>query len=179
MEDHEKSLREYLVGRTLQHIEFFDMDLEYASPDMDRIWVVDGGVQFSFDEEEVSFGFASGSEFFDLSAQPIWELCDEHNLDSLGATDVEGINALIGATITDVEVIWNYYQLANEAGEPDGEKKYMPVELLLHFSNGSFLQLAAIDYEIKSGKLTDLSYESGGELLISLNERLKISTIEN
>ena len=24
MEDHEKSLREYLVGRTLQHIEFFE-----------------------------------------------------------------------------------------------------------------------------------------------------------
>lgn len=174
MEQYEQILKDIFLNKTLNDIEFFDTDLRYISPDMDQTWIVDGGVQFNMDDKYVSFAFSGLQQFFNVFPGKVEDLHNEFELKFLGARDVTGINALVGNTVTDIKVVWNFYTELDEDFEETGEKKYMPSEIVLVFSNQSFLQMAAVEYNIHENKLINLHYNSERELLISLNKKFDI-----
>jgi hypothetical protein len=178
MQTHEEQINKLLVGKTLNDIEFFDSDLLYVSPDMDHEWIVDTGIQLQLDDVFFCFAFTGEQEFFNVFPKKIEELGNEFETKALGARDVADINTIIGATITDVKARWNFYTELNDDIETYGDKKYMPFELILYFSNGSMLQIAAMNYEMLENKLVNLQYCSERELLISVNKIIEIAESE-
>jgi hypothetical protein len=175
MEKYAKLLNQLFLNKTLNDIEFFDRDLRYFSPNMDQTWIVDGGVQFLIDDQYVSFAFSDEYLFFNILLSKVEEIPNDFKMNSLGAREVPGINALIGKTVTGVLPVWNFYQDLDEDFEPIGEKKYMPYELLLTFSDQSFLQIAAVEYRILGKEIAELHYNSERDLLISLNKKYEIT----
>jgi hypothetical protein len=178
MEKYDEVLKTYLLNKTLNDIEFYDSDLNYVSPDMDHTWILDGGIQLKLDNTYFSFAFSSEQEFFNAFSLKIDELNNEFELHSLGARDVNEINTLVGHQIIDIKTLWNFYTELDENFDQKNEKKYMPFEIILYFSNNSFLQIAAIEYEMENNKLINLHYNSERELLISINKKLEIESIE-
>jgi len=174
MEQYEQLLKRVFLDKTLTDIEFFDHDLRYVSPDMEQMWIVDGGVQFHFDDEYVSFAYSGEFQFFNIFLGKVQELPNDFEMKPLGAMDVEGIKSLIGKTVVDVKAIWNFYKELDEDFEEIDEKKYMPFEILVTFNDGSFLQIAAIEFKILDNQIVNLHYNSERDIVISLNKKLTI-----
>lgn len=174
MEQYEQLLRNIFLNKTLSDIDFFDTNLKYVSPDMEQTWIIDGGVQFKLDDNYVSFAYSGELQFFNIFLGKAEELRDDYELKSLGATEVEAINALVGKTITNINTVWNFYKDLDENFEEIGEKKYMPSEILLTFSDQSFLQMAAVEYNILENQIINLQYNSERELLVSVNKKFEI-----
>lgn len=174
MEKHKEVLDKLLLNKTLKDIEFYDTDLEYISPDMDHTWIIDGGIQLQIENDYFTFAFTSEQDFFNTFPLKFSDLKNEFKVKSIGAKEVNEINLLIGTKIVKTEYFWNFYNELDENGEEYGERKYMPFEIIIYFSNNSFLQIAAVNYEIKNNKLADLTYDSECELLISINKKMQI-----
>lgn len=174
MEQYDELLKRLFVNKTLKDIEFYDHDLRYFSPNTDQTWIVDGGVQFQMDESYISFAYAGELQFFNLFLSKAEEISNDFEMKSLGAREVSGIESLIGKTVTEVKALWNFYEELDEDFEPTGEKKYMPFEILLTFSDQSFLQIAAVEYRISGNQIADLMYNSERDMLISLNKKFEI-----
>lgn len=174
MEQYEQLLKDIFLNKTLNDIEFFDTDLRYVSPDMEQTWIVDGGVQFKLDDSFVSFAYSGELQFFNVFLGQAEDLRDDYKLNELGAKDVEGINNLIGKKVVDIKAIWNFYKDLDENFEEVGEKKYMPFEIQVTFDNQSFLQMAAVQYNILDNQIINLQYNSERELLVSLNKKFEI-----
>lgn len=176
MEKYEQLLNQLFLNKTLNDIEFFDHDLRYYSPNMDQTWIVDGGVQFLLDDQYVSFAFSGEYQFFNILLSKVEDIPNDFKMKSLGAKEVPGINALLGKMVTGIRPVWNFYQDLDEDFEPTGEKKYMPYELLLTFSDQTFLQIAAVEFSILDNEIAELQYNSERDLLISLNKKFDITS---
>lgn len=175
MEQYEQLLKSLFINKVLNDIEFFDQDLRYYSPDVDRTWIVDGGVQFQMNDSYISFAYSGELQFFNLFLSKAEEVPNDFEMKSLGAREVHGIQLLIGKTVTDVKALWNFYEELNEDFEPSGEKKYMPFEILITFNDQSFLQIATIEYRISENQISGMHYNSERDLLISLNKKFEIT----
>lgn len=174
MEQYEQLLKNIFLNKTLNDIEFFDTDLRYVSPDMEQTWIVDGGVQFQLDDSFVSFAYSGELQFFNIFLGQAEDIRDDIELKGLGAREVAGINSLVGKKVTDIKAVWNFYKDLDENFEEVGEKKYMPSEILLTFNDQSFLQMAAVQYNIMDNQVINLQYNSERELLVSLNKQFEI-----
>ncbi|HRZ41696.1 MAG TPA: hypothetical protein P5228_03225 [Bacteroidales bacterium] len=178
MSTNEQTLRDFLIGKQLKDIEFWDTDLKYISPNIDNLWIIDGGIELNIDDDFFSFAWSESMEMFMAYPLRINEYNKEVSFAAMGAREVAGIENLIWATITEVSFVWNFYFKLNDEGEPVWDKKLIPNEIVLYFSNDSFLQIAAIDYQIQCNKLEELTYCSEGELLISLNKKINIKDLQ-
>ena len=171
-------LNSQLLNKTLNDIEFFDQFLEYISPDDKLFWLVDGGIQLKIDDAYFSFAWSYDDEFFNLVPKKVNEISQELQFQNLEAKQEPKIKNLIGSTITHVESKWNTYQDLDDDLQPSGEIKYMPLEIIIHFSNLCFLQIAAIRCEVDDLKLLGMFYNSESDLLISLNKKVEIKEEE-
>jgi hypothetical protein len=178
MEQYDQLIRDIFLNKTLNEIEFFDTDMRYFSPDMYQTWIVDGGIQLKIDEQYISFAYATEYQFYNIFLGKVEEVRTDEEVNSLGACDVEAINALLGKTVTDVKALWNFYKELDENFEEVDEKKYMPLEIVLTFNDGSLLQMAAIEYKVMGDKIANLRYNSERELLISVNKKVEIAEAE-
>ncbi|NJO69918.1 MAG: hypothetical protein HC830_12125 [Bacteroidetes bacterium] len=172
MEKYEQALKSLFINKTLQDIEFYDSDMRYFSPDMEKTWIVDGGIEFNLDGEFVSYVFSAEQDFFNVFVEKLENLNERFESKNLGARDVPALDALVGKKVTGIEAKWNFYTELDEDFEPTGDKKYMPIELIVTFDDSSFLQLAAIQYNIQENQLINFQFNSERELLISLNKKI-------
>ena len=67
----------------------------------------------------------------------------------------------------------------DENFENNGEKNYMPVELLISFENGSFIQIASVSLEILENKIQNIQYDSQSTLMVSVNKLVEIKDLEH
>ena len=175
MEELESLIKGYLHNKELLDIEFFNANKNYYIPDPDKLWIIDSGVELTLPDQKFSFGWAMDKEFFNVIPGGIDGLTGELKVEQLGARNVEGLNALIGSRIHKVDLKWNFYHELDENFEIKEEKKFMPFEIIMTFDNSSTLQLAAVDFGLRDGQLVNLTYESQGNLMISLNEIIEIA----
>jgi len=174
MEVLESSIREYLEGKVLTNIEFYTVEENYFSPNPESTWIINAGIELSFNEVKFSFAWREEKDFFDKNLGPIQELVGEIPIGGLEARNIMGVDQLVGSKIEKVEIKWNFYQEYDENFELNEEKKYMPKELLISFENQSVLQLSSVHFEINGSQL-NLSYDSQGQLLVGLNEKFDIA----
>ncbi|MCG8321456.1 MAG: hypothetical protein MI921_18275 [Cytophagales bacterium] len=179
MEQLERVIEKFLLNRTLTDIEFYNINPYYFSPDPDKTWIINGGIELTFDDDNFSFGWNEKKEFFEAIPGSFDALMTDLTFESLGAQNVRGLQDLIGKSVSNLKFKWNFYQEYDEDFKLKEEKKYMPFEIIIEFNDGNFLQISAVDCEIYTDKIGEIIYDSQAQLLISLNERFEISLPDN
>lgn len=172
----EKEIKRHILGKPLTAIEFYNLNRNYLVPDENHIWIIDGGIELCFGSDVFSFAWSDTNQFYMHCREKIGTLTGEMKTAPLGATEIEGIRELIGKKITGAEIVWNWYSDMDENYEPTDVMHYMPMGIDLLFDNGSRLQLAAIKYALDPATVSviDPTYDSEGELLITLDHLLEI-----
>jgi hypothetical protein len=172
----ENTLKNFILNKELSHIEFYTINDKYWVFDEEKVWVLDCGIQLSFGDEVFAFAWNKEKGFYEHHIGRIEEITADIETKGLHATEIEGIRKLIGKKITDVKFQWNFYHDLDENFEPKEEKNYMPMEILLTFENESVLQLAGINFEVdtENKKIFDVTFDSTGDLLITLNHPIEI-----
>ncbi|MCW3085270.1 MAG: hypothetical protein JWP12_2636 [Bacteroidetes bacterium] len=176
----ETQLKQALLNKEITGIEFYNLGKGYMVFDEDHVWLINGGIEFTFGDAAFSFAWSSEKEFYDSLPQKINALTNELEVKELEAINIPGIKELTGTKITEAEITWNFYFDLDENFEPTEEKQYMPMGLMLSFSNGSKMQLAAVNYELdtENKKMDNVIFDSTGELLIALNHPVEIKLEE-
>lgn len=174
MEQLERVIGKFLLNRTLTDIEFYNINPYYFSPDPEKTWIINGGIQLTFDDDNFSFGWNEKKEFFEAIPSSFDALITDLTFESLGAKNVRGLQGLMGKSVSDLKFKWNFYQEYDEDFKLKEEKKYMPFEIIIEFDDGAFLQVSAVDCEIDTDKIGAIIYDSQAQLLISLNEKFDI-----
>lgn len=178
MDKLEKAIKESLLNKQLTDIEFFIIGPRYLSPDEEHTWIIDGGVELKLDDTIFSFGWDETQAFFDICSEPLDKLTGETKIQNLEAKNITGISALIGHKIKDLHFKWNFYYEYDDNFELIDEKKYMPFEIVLEFDNNSTVQIATVLFRAQNNTITDLVYDSQGQLLVSLNKLHEIKLLE-
>ncbi len=176
----ETQLKQALLNKEITGIEFYNLGKGYMIFDEDHVWLINGGIEFKFGDAAFTFAWSSEKEFYDYLPEKINALTNDLEVKELEAVNIPGINELTGAKITNVDIIWNFYFDLDENFEPTEEKHYMPMGLTLSFTNGSKMQLAAVNYEldVKNNTMDNVMFDSTGELLITLNHPVEIKLEE-
>ena len=168
------------VNNKISNISFLQVNPKYFAFDADRVWVLDGGVEFTMaDGQKISYGWNKEVELMDLQFGSPDQL-----LGSLDFYEIEDVtekvkSALAGITIVDAAFEWNWYQMLNEDFELEEELHYAPLGLTLTFEDDQTLQLAAIKFKVNGQTLANASYLPEGDLLVSLNEVIPITLLED
>jgi hypothetical protein len=172
----ETKLKNTLLNKELTHIEFYNASEKFWVFDEEKIWVLDLGIQLTFGEEIVTFGWDKEKQFYDVHYGKIEDVTRDLKMMNLEAENVEGIKALIGQKITDAKFQWNFYQDLDENYEPNEEKNYMPMEMILTFSNGSILQLATIEFHVnkETKMIEEPTFDSTAQFLVTLNHYVEV-----
>ena len=172
-EAEEKKLKEHLIGKSIKHIEFYNYDKTYTVFNPEHQWVIDYAVKIELDGSWLSYFWDLEISCFEFSSEKeVYSddsLIDE-NVQILGATDIQGINNLKNKTIKDVRFKWDYYQKINDSFELEGDKNYVPTEIILEFDEKTKLQIASVSYEIdkETKSIKNINYDLEGDLLITL-----------
>ncbi|MCE3279954.1 MAG: hypothetical protein K0S44_2145 [Bacteroidetes bacterium] len=180
MTDLQNTLNNVLLNKELTAIEFYTINDKYWVFDEEKVWVVDCGVQLTFNEYIFTFAWNSEKQFYEHHLGKIEEITGDHEITPLHANEVESIQKLIGNKITEVKYKWNFYHDLDENYEPMEQKNYMPMEMILSFENGSVLQLAAVNFKVDTVNKTigSATFDSTGNFLITLNHLISVKEEE-
>ena len=169
--DTEKIIRDHLIGKKIQKIEFYDYNNLYLVFDPEHQWVVDFCIYIELNEGFIMYYFDGENECVEFSTEKnIEDIDPEGNAQALGAFDIQGLKILQGKEITDIHFRWSFYRLLDESFELTEKKYYLPTEMILVFENGHRLQIASVQYAIdkKTKKMINIEYDLVGELLVTL-----------
>jgi len=142
--------------------------------------VLDGGVVFTLENrQQITFGWNKELELMDM------QFCEPSALlKDLDFYEIEEVseklqNALGGKTIADLEIEWNWYQMLDENFELEEKLHYAPLGLVLKFEDNQTLQLASIRFQLDGQTLANAHYLPEGDMLVSLNELIPITLLED
>jgi hypothetical protein len=179
-EELESSIKNVLLNKELSAIEFYNINEKFWVFDEEKVWVIDCGVQLTLGEQQFCFAWSDEKQLYEHHIGKLEDLTGELPFHGLEAMEVESVKELIGKKISDVKIQWNFYHDLDENYEPTEHKNYMPMEMILHFDNGSILQLAAIEFTVDTEKkmISNATFDSTGNFLITLNHLMKIKEAE-
>lgn len=86
---------------------------------------------------------------------------------------------LVGLKIISCSTTWNWYQDLNDDFEPIGNKHYILNELILTLENGLTFQLATITYKFENDGIQGVTFDSQGELMLSVDTIIPIQSLED
>ena len=178
MEELENYFRSKFLNKKLTEIEFYNTNDQFYVFNEDSKWVVDGGVQINFGDEVFSYGWETDFEGYNYSFEKSFEeLIGESDQYAIGAKDVKGISNLIGKTVTNLALKWQFYQEYDEEGELKDEKTFVPVELIIQFDFEDLLHFALIDFgiDMETNNIENAVYDLGGNMLLSINNETEIN----
>ena len=181
-EERDKELRQHLIGKEVVDIELFNVNDTYFVFDPESTLVVDGGIQFKLNEGNFNFGWNLDLECFNISYDPdISTLLNDLDYFDLDAKQVDGLRKIIGSKISQLDIVWDYYEELPWDGNRDDKKTYVPLEIIMQFDNKRFLQLSLIEFEVskKPYEIIDPHYSISGEMLVKLYSKMKINTANN
>ncbi|MEO1050295.1 MAG: hypothetical protein AAFX87_06705 [Bacteroidota bacterium] len=170
MEELEEVIKAHLIGKTLADIECYNLMPHYFNPKPESAWIINGGVHLVLDDGQFAFAWDVEKEFFDILPDHIQELTDENKIEAMDIKEAGQMKSLVGQKIESLTVKWNFYHEYDENNLLKEERKYMPYEFVLHFSNGSTLQLATVIFDVSDEDINFLQYDSQGDLLVSVND---------
>jgi len=182
MKELEDKIKSHILNKKITDIGLYNINDSYFEFDPVSKWVIDGGFQINFDNEIFSFGWDKESEGFDYSLEKsVDKIIGETPHYEIGAKQVDGISCLIGSVIEDVSFKWQFYQVYNDEGELQEENIHVPVEFILKFQTGDFIQFSLILFRINKDpfELIEVEYDLAGRLLVSLNNEIEITNSNN
>ena len=174
----ETTYRELLVGATLTGMECFIVGEEFLTFDPEKIWVINAGVELMINEQPFCVAYNIDMRLWDSVIGTIEELTGEVDILELDAEEIPTKSQLVGQKITGVDFNWNWYHKLDENFVPVQEKSFIPFEIFFQFENGSTLQLASIGFSLENNEILNPKFNSQGQLLVAINERVTIEEVD-
>ena len=176
-------LESLYAGKVMTDIRFYNIHDEFFVFDANRLVVIDGGVEFVFEDARLLIGWNYEKTMFDTTnTSSISELMDEIEFAQINPDDLPLGRDLVGCKVASLQTKWDWYQNLNNQGVFVDPKHYILYEIILTFEGGRTLQVATI---VLSIELTDIDeavyenytkvYDSHSNLLLSVDEIMPIT----
>lgn len=165
------------IGKQLTDIRLFNINEDYLLYEPNACIVIDGGVELHFGEEVLSIGWNETTELIDLAPKPLANFVDELILLPIRSKEFKPEALLLNKSVKSLDIKWNWYQTFDNKLKTIEELNYIPLELLFTFEDNSFLQVAAVSYDIRKGEVKYFYSDSENELLIAYNRKIDIKEI--
>lgn len=164
-----------LIGKTIKHVEFYNVAEHYFAIDTNKI-AVDGAVVISFEDETLAIGWNKKQELIDCVFGNAEDLLQDIPFYQLEEVD-QDFN-LSGETVQTVDIRWNFFEEFDDNFEIIPGKNYIIEELYLGLSNEKSLQVAAVNCEIAHGAINYIEFNVQGNLLVVVDEKMEIVSVE-
>lgn len=169
------TLEEQLTGKTITGVKLYNVADHYYALDTNKV-AVDGGVALSFGDETLLIAWSKKQELIDcVFGKP------EDVLEDIPFYELEDIGHLFdftGETVQSVSIKWNFFEEFDDNFEIIPGKNYIVEELVLNLSNERILQVAAANCEIADGAINYIEFNAQGNILVVVDERMEISSVE-
>lgn len=178
MEAIEKKYRDLLIGATITNLDCFIIGEEFLSIHPEKIWIINAGVEFILGEKKFCFGYNIDMRLWDIVDGELEQLTGELDILELEEEEIPGKALLIGQKIARIDFNWNWYHKLDENFVPVQEKTYIPFEMFFTFENETTLQLAPILFSLQEGEMLNPKFNSQGQLLVAVNEKVEIEDVD-
>lgn len=170
------NLKDYLIGKALTSIQVLQVNDHFLEVLEGRQWLFDGLIKLSFGIEALTIYWNLEHEGFTYA-----DVEQEDNpLKDLPFFDIQiqkapEINNLFGQVVKETEVVWETYDIYDANGQAMQQGR-TPVNITLHFSTGSKLQIACIDcdVDVSNHRITKATYSLFDYILVSVNDTVPI-----
>lgn len=162
----------FLSGE-LMDLKIFQVNDFYYHEKTENLFIFEG-IEFKFNKSFFSIGFSSEYEYNKFQATPFTELYNNENEEEINIEETHKLSSLIGKKVVDVKFkTLDFNEVIDYTMKLEKTSKI--VEVILNFENNETLQIAIINYDYEKGKPPkNYRYDINGELLISLNNIVKI-----
>ncbi len=165
----------FLSGKLID-LKIFQVNQFYYEEKSQNLFIFEG-IEFKFNKGYFAIGFSSEYEYNMFQATSFKELYENENEFEINSEETKKLSSLIGKNVVDVKFkSVDFNEVVDYTMKL--EKVSRIVEVILHFENNETLQIATINYDYeKDSPPKNYRYDITGELLISLNNIIKINQI--
>jgi len=175
MENSNSKFKEIFTNQALKDIKFYNTKENYLALEEIHKWVVQGGVEFIFENNIVSFGWNSEMHLNEMVESDLDALLGEMDVFDIELDLLEEFENLKGKKIEEVSFNWTWYQKLDDDMELTDEKIDIPQEIKIVFEDNTQLQIASILFNLRENQLLNAVFDPQGNIMISLHEPLEIS----
>jgi hypothetical protein len=175
MEKTDSHFKSLFNNQILKDIKFYNTKESYLALEDQQKWVMQGGVEFILENSMITMGWNSEMRLNEMIEGDLDQLLGEMDVFDIELDQHEEFEKLKGKKIEDVYFSWTWYQKMDDEMELTEEKIYIPQEIKIIFEDKSLLQVATILFSLKNGQLFNPIFDPQGNLLVSLNEAVKIA----
>lgn len=162
-------------GKKLTGIKFYNVNDNYFVFNETKLAIIDGGVEFDFEDEKLVLAWNAELELFDNNTESAESLLAHLDYYQIDSNDLPlGID-LLGHKVESIETKWNWYQKLNDELEPYGSNQYVTKEIVITFQSKRILQVATITYEIENKSIKEPKYDYQGNILLSVDNVIEIT----
>ncbi len=161
------------VGKTLDSLQFYQANDNYVELYEGQSWLIDGGATLNFtDGARLTMGWSMEVNLMRLSEDTMQKMGKDLELRELKAlAETPNLKALVGKKVTDLQFTWGEFELVLEE-EDKIRTEAAPYVLIVTFSSGTSLVLAAVNMEITDDSANVVELDLEGELLVSVDQAL-------
>jgi hypothetical protein len=178
MEQTERKFKELFINQIVKDIKLYHVNENYMAIDPDHKWVIEGGVEFIFEDYTVSLAWNNEMQLYDMVQGEIKELTEELDIYEMDFSDHPNMIKIPGKKVEEINFNWTWYQKMDEEMELVEEKAYIPQEIRIKFEDGILLQLATIIFQFRDKQIERPVYDSQSMILITINQPVEIMEAE-
>jgi hypothetical protein len=179
MEHTGSKFQSFFSNQILSDIKFYNIRETYLGFDPEHKWVIQGGIEFLFENGIVSYGWNAEMHLYEMIQGDLDELLGDLDVYEIDLDQHDEIRKLKGKEIENATFNWTWYQKMDEEMELTDEKVYIPQEIKLNFKSGEILQIAAVLFNLKENTINNAVFDPQGNLLITLNDLVEITEHPN
>lgn len=174
-----EDLESTFINQKLKSIKLYNVNDNYFVFDPKSHAVIDGGVEFIFEEEILSIAWNMDVEHFDVHPTVLKPLINEVDYYEIDSADIPFVQDIFDSRLQSINAKWGWYFNLNDELEPIGEKQYFPFEVIFSFENGRQFQIAMVAFDIENKKMCNVKFDVGGQLLLALDGIHEIESQES
>jgi len=174
MQEIDKKFKELFVNQIVKDIKFYHVNENYMAIDPDHKWLIEGGVEFVFENYSVSLAWNNEMQLYDIIQGTIEELTEDLDIYEMDFDDHPNVMKIPGKKIEEVTFNWTWYQKMDEEMELVEEKTYIPQEIRIQFEDNLLLQLATIVFQSRDKMIEKPIFDSQSVILVTINQPVHV-----
>lgn len=167
------------IGQELKSIKLYNVNDKYFVFDPKIHAVIDGGVEFIFEEQTLSIAWNMELEHFDVHPSAVKPLLNDIDYYEIDLADIPFVGDILNSKLQSLKAKWGWYYNLDDELEPIGEKQCFPFEIIFSFENGHQFQIAMVAFDIENKKMCNVKFDVGGQLLLALDGIHEIESQES
>jgi hypothetical protein len=175
MENIDLKFKPLFINQLLKDIKFYNTKVNYLALEEEPKWVLQGGIEFIFENHMISFGWNSEMHLNEMIEGDLDALLGEIDVYDIELDTHEEFENLKGKKIEEISFNWTWYQKLDDEMEVTDEKIYIPQEIKIIFEDKTSMQVASILFNLRDGQIINPLFDPQGNILIALNEAVEIT----